>query len=63
MWHSEEKSLSLKIDTTNIRQNFTVLSVHLLYGGCAIPLAWKIVKGTEKGSWKPRTLSVGSDIN
>ena len=24
--------------------------------GCGIPVAWKIVKGTEKGSWKPHWL-------
>ena len=26
------------------------------YLGCGIPVAWKIVKGTEKGSWKPHWL-------
>jgi hypothetical protein len=32
------------------------LSLHVLYQGCGIPVAWKIVKGTEKGSWKPHWL-------
>jgi hypothetical protein len=53
MWESEEKWLTLAMDVTNIGQNFTVLSLHVLYQGCGIPVAWKIVKGTEKGSWKP----------
>lgn len=53
MWDSEEKWLPLAVDTTNIGQHFTVLSVHVLYRGCGIPVAWKIVKGTEKGAWKP----------
>lgn len=53
LWNSEEKWLPLAIDATNIGQNFTVLSLHVLYQGCGIPVAWKIVKGTEKGSWKP----------
>lgn len=53
LWKSEEKWLPLAIDATYIGQNFTVLSVHVLYQGCGIPVAWKIVKGTEKGSWKP----------
>jgi len=35
----------LAIDTTNIGSNFTVLSLHVLYQGCGIPVAWKIVKG------------------
>lgn len=53
LWNSEEKWLPLAIDATNIGQNFTVLSLHVLYQGCGIPVAWKIVKGNEKGSWKP----------
>ncbi|GGA34595.1 transposase [Okeania sp. KiyG1] len=53
LWNSEEKWLPLAIDATNIGQNFTVLSLHTLYQGCGIPVAWKIVKGTEKGSSKP----------
>jgi hypothetical protein len=53
MWKSEDKWLTLAMDATNIGQNFTVLSLHVLYRGCGIPVAWKIVKGTEKGSWKP----------
>jgi len=53
LWKSEEKWLPLAIDATYVGQNFTVLSVHVLDQGCGIPVAWKIVKGTEKGSWKP----------
>lgn len=30
-----------------------LLSLNVLYQGCGIAGAWKIVKGTEKGSWKP----------
>ena len=36
-----------------IGQNFTVLSINVLYRRCAIPVAWKVVKGKSKGSWKP----------
>lgn len=58
LWKSEDKCLPLAIDATNIGQNFTVLSLHVLYQGCGIPVAWKIVKGTEKGSWKPHWLHI-----
>ncbi|MEQ9487357.1 transposase [Coleofasciculus sp. F4-SAH-05] len=58
LWKSEDKWLPLAIDATNIGQNFTVLSLHVLYQGCGIPVAWKIVKGTEKGSWKPHWLHI-----
>ncbi len=45
--------LSLAMDASNIGSVFTVLSIHVLYGGCAIPVAWTIVTGGTKGSWKP----------
>ncbi len=57
-WNSPEKWLPLAIDTTNISQNFTVLSLNVLYQGCGIPVAWKIVKGTSLGSWKPHWLNL-----
>ena len=47
------QELPMAIDATNIGQNFTVLSINVLYRRCAIPVAWKVVKGTSKGSWKP----------
>ncbi len=58
LWNSPDKWLPLAIDTTNIGSNFTVLSLNVLYQGCGIPVAWKIVKGTEKGSWKPHWLNL-----
>ena len=47
------QELPMALDTTSINQNFVVLSINVLYQGSAIPVAWKVVKGTEKGSWKP----------
>ena len=47
------QELPIALDATNIGQNFTVLSINVLYRRCAIPVAWKVVKGTERGSWKP----------
>ena len=38
--------------------HFTVLSINVLYRGSGIPVAWKIVKATEKGSWKPHWLEL-----
>lgn len=46
-------NLSLAMDASNIGSVFTVLSINVLYGGCAIPVAWTIVSGDHKGSWKP----------
>jgi hypothetical protein len=30
-----------------------VLSINILDRSCGIPIAWKVVKAGEKGSWKP----------
>ena len=49
----DSQELPIALDATSKGQNFTVLSINILYRGTAIPIAWKIVKGTEKGSWKP----------
>jgi hypothetical protein len=34
-------------------QRFTVLAISVLYGGCAIPVAWVVVPATKKGKWRP----------
>ena len=52
-WSAEEKFLILALDPTTLGQRFTVLVVSVVYRGCAIPVAWKVVKATEKGSWRP----------
>lgn len=45
--------LALAIDATTLGQRFTVLSIHVLIQGCAIPVAWHIVRATAKGAWRP----------
>lgn len=52
------QELPLALDATSIKANFIVLSVNVLYGGCGIPVAWKVVKAKEKGSWKPYWLEL-----
>ncbi len=53
LWPPNSQELPIALDATSKGQNFTVLSLNVLYRGSAIPVAWKIVKGNEKGSWKP----------
>jgi len=48
-----QRQLALAIDATNLGSRFTVLAVSVLYRGCAVPVAWKILRGTSKHSWKP----------
>lgn len=57
-WQPGEKKLALAMDATTLGQRFTVLAISVLYRGCAIPVAWKIVKATSKGAWKPYWLEL-----
>ncbi|SRR5579883_786822 len=52
-WPVGEKRLALAVDATTLGQRFTVLAISVLYGGCAIPVAWAVVPATKKGKWQP----------
>ena len=62
LWPEEEKHLALAADASTLsdkpvghgrRHRFTVLAISVIYRGCGIPIAWKIVEATKPGSWKP----------
>ncbi|MGH9766186.1 MAG: transposase [Blastocatellia bacterium] len=53
-WESQQ--LALALDATNLGQRFTVLCVSVLYRGCAIPVAWVVLRQTKKGAWRPHWL-------
>ena len=53
LWPADERHVALALDASTLSQRFTVLCVSVLYRGCAIPVAWKIVVADEKGSWQP----------
>jgi hypothetical protein len=50
-WPSPQ--LVLALDPTNFGDRFTVLNISVLYRGCAIPVLWTVVEGTEPGAWEP----------
>ena len=52
-WDSGEQRLALAIDATNFKDIFTVLTVSVVYRGCAIPVAWRVLGATTKGAWQP----------
>lgn len=56
------QELAIALDATSIGQNFTVLSVHVVHRSCGVPVAWKVVKATQKGSWKPYWKEVLSSL-
>jgi hypothetical protein len=52
-WASSEERLALVLDATSFRNIFTVLTLSVVYRGCAIPVAWKVLKSEQKGEWQP----------
>lgn len=48
-----EKTLVLALDASALGERFTILSISVVYRGCGIPVAWYLMRGGEKGSWRP----------
>jgi hypothetical protein len=47
------RRLALALDVTNLGERFHVLCISVLYRGCAIPVAWKILTGNTPETWHP----------
>ncbi len=62
-WPPDEKRIAIGLDATTLADRFTILCISVLYRGCAIPIAWKIIKGNQKGSWKPHWLALLNDLD
>ena len=41
-----------------MKKRFTVLVISVLYRGCAIPVAWKVVGAEQKGAWQPHWMKL-----
>jgi hypothetical protein len=52
LWPAEEKRLVLAMDATSLKMLFVVLSISVVYRGCAIPVAWAILPAAKPGSWR-----------
>lgn len=61
-WPPTEKRLALAADASTLGQRFTVLVISVVYRGCGIPVAWKVVSATTKGAWKPHWQKLLSDL-
>ena len=44
--------LALALDATTLGQRFTVLTISVVYRGCAIPVSWKVLAATKKHAWR-----------
>jgi hypothetical protein len=47
------KRLALALDPTTLGSRLHVLCVSVVYRGLAIPVAWKVLAGGQKGAWHP----------
>lgn len=61
-WSADEKRLALAMDATSLGQTFVVLVISVVYRGCAIPVAWRVLPAIEKGSWKEPWLDLFSHL-
>jgi len=52
-WPPDERRLALALDATTLGERFTVLSVSVVYRGCALPVAWAITRANTPGAWRP----------
>ena len=57
-WAAEERQLVLAMDATSLKDVFVVLSISVVYRGCAIPIAWAVLREGQPGSWKAPWLSL-----
>jgi hypothetical protein len=53
LWADENRKMVLVLDATTLGERWTILSICVVIRCCAIPVAWKVVGGHEKGSWRP----------
>jgi hypothetical protein len=53
-----QRHLAIALDATSLGDRFVVLAISIVYRGCAVPVAWKIVKANEKHPWKPEWLAL-----
>jgi Transposase DDE domain len=50
--------LALALDATSLEDRFTVLSISVVYRGCAFPVSWKVLRANVKHAWKPEWLAL-----
>jgi hypothetical protein len=55
---ASEKRLALALDATSLGARFVVLTVSVLYRGCAIPIAWQVLPANQPGAWRPHWLAL-----
>lgn len=52
------RQLTLAMDATYLGERFTVLAISVVYRGCALPVAWRVLRGNVKGEWHPQWMAL-----
>jgi hypothetical protein len=50
--HWSGRRLALAVDATSLSDCFVVLTISVVYRGCAVPVAWKILRAQEPHAWR-----------
>src|SRR5260370_38941230 len=51
--HWSGQRVALALDASSLGDRLTILAVSVVYKGCAVPIAWKILPANKKHAWKP----------
>jgi Transposase DDE domain len=55
-WQGQQ--LALALDATSLGARFVVLAISVVYRGCAIPVAWKVLRANRPHGWKGEWLGL-----
>ena len=58
----DKKKIVLAADATYLRDRHTILTISVLYGQTAIPVAWQVLAGNAKGEWHPLWVELFAQI-
>lgn len=54
--------LALALDATSLADRLTVLSISIVYRGCSLPIAWKILRANVRHAWNPEWATLLRDF-
>lgn len=54
--HWQGTQIALALDASSLGMRFVVLSISVVYRGCAIPVAWVVLRAATPGAWRPQWL-------
>ena len=52
------RQLALALDATTLGDRFVVLAISVVYRGCAIPVAWTVLRAGDKHGWRTEWLAM-----